>query len=39
MNTEKTKILSVTTGGGATSCVSVRLHDACLFFNKNQKLA
>lgn len=36
MNTEKTKILSVTTGGGATSCVSVRLHDACLFFNKNQ---
>jgi len=29
------KNLIVTNGGGATSCLSVRLHDACLFFNKN----
>ena len=26
--------LFVNSGGGATSCISVRLHDACLFFEK-----
>ena len=29
--------LFVDSGGGATSCLSVRLHDACLFFEKHKQ--
>lgn len=35
MDLIKSKTLFINTGGGATSCVSVRLHDTCLYFEKN----